>query len=180
MRACKEQIWFGRQIWKWGKTFLLFAERSPPEIGSVGLGDAERVPLELSARKDGFDLGQHVTEDQRELGEVSPETERATKRNVPGSVQQTDKKSAVSMHLRRDVTSLLFYWAEMLEILALELVWKLICLTHLSLKSTWKTQSDAPGLKGMQLKRCLVHYFRLHTCWVSLLLNKHLGSQLHT
>lgn len=127
MRACKEQIWFSTHVWKRGKKLLLFAERSPPEIGGVGLGDAERVSLELSARKDGFDLGQHVTEDQRELGEVSPERERE-KRNAPGSVQQTDKKSAVIVHVRGEMTSLLFYWAEMLEFLALELVWKLICL----------------------------------------------------
>lgn len=41
----------------------LVSKGSPPELGCVGLRDPEVIPLEQTAGKDGFELGQHVTED---------------------------------------------------------------------------------------------------------------------
>ena len=51
----------------------LVSERPSPELCGVGLGDAEVVALEEAVGEDGLELGQHVTEDQRQLGEVPPE-----------------------------------------------------------------------------------------------------------
>lgn len=50
---------------------LLFTEKPSPELGRVSLGDAKGVSLKLAFGKDGFNLGQHVAEDERQLGEVS-------------------------------------------------------------------------------------------------------------
>lgn len=49
---------------------LLFSKKFPPEVGGISFGDPESVPLEVSPWEDGFDFSQHVTEDQRELGQV--------------------------------------------------------------------------------------------------------------
>lgn len=52
----------------------LVPKRSSPELGGVSLGDSEVIPLEQAVGEDGFELSQHVTEDQRQLGQV-PSTE---------------------------------------------------------------------------------------------------------
>ena len=51
----------------------LVPEGVPPELCSVGLGDAEVVTLKQTIGEDGLQLRQHVAEDQRQLGEVPPE-----------------------------------------------------------------------------------------------------------
>lgn len=58
---------------------LLFSKKFPPEVSGISFGDPEIVPLEVPAGEDGFDFSQHVTEDQRELGQV-PSAERRTER----------------------------------------------------------------------------------------------------
>lgn len=58
---------------------LLFSKKFPPEVGGISFGDPESVPLEVPPGEDGFDFSQHVTEDQREFGQV-PSAERRTER----------------------------------------------------------------------------------------------------
>lgn len=51
---------------------LLIAKRSSPELSSISFSDPEVVSLEQTVGEDGFQLSQHVAEDQRQLGEVPP------------------------------------------------------------------------------------------------------------
>lgn len=51
----------------------LVSEGASPELCSVGLGDPEVVSLEQTVGEDGFELGEHVAEDQGQLGQVPPE-----------------------------------------------------------------------------------------------------------
>lgn len=60
------------------KGSLLFSKKSSPEVSSISFGDPESVPLELSSWEDGFDFSQHVTEDQRQLGQVPPAGKKGT------------------------------------------------------------------------------------------------------
>ena len=60
----------------WATGNSLVSKRPPPELCSVGFGDSEIVPLEETVGKDGFQFSQHVAEDQRQLGQVSPGKER--------------------------------------------------------------------------------------------------------
>lgn len=50
----------------------LIPEGAPPELCSIRLGDAEVVTLKQTVGEDGLQLSQHMTEDQRQLGEVPP------------------------------------------------------------------------------------------------------------
>lgn len=50
----------------------LVSEGTPPELGGVGLGDAEVVTMKLTVGEDGLQLSQHVAEDERQFGEVAP------------------------------------------------------------------------------------------------------------
>lgn len=77
--------------------------------------------MELSTWKDGFNLGQHVTEDQRELGKVPSARE---------------KKYRLEKRIQRKVDSQHFLLS---QFLVLELFWTLMCHT---------VQSDARSLKG--------------------------------
>ncbi len=103
----KDQIWFGTCILKWEEN-LLFAKRPSPKIGGVCLGNAECVSMKLSTWKDGFDLGQHVTEDQRELGEV-PSTreqdEQRQKHRVSTLNRQEISSQCKCTHIERKVNS---------------------------------------------------------------------------
>lgn len=110
---------------------LLFAKRPSPKIGGVGLGNAECVSLELSTWKDGFDLGQHVTEDQRELGEVASAREQDEQRQkhwVSTLNRQEISSQCKCTHTQRKVNS---QQSLLSEFLVLELVWKLMCHTRL-------------------------------------------------
>lgn len=62
------------------KECSLVTKGSSPEFCCVGLRDPEIVPLEQTVGKDGFQLSQHVTEDKREFGQVSPERNKKRRR----------------------------------------------------------------------------------------------------
>ena len=51
---------------------LLVPEGTPPELGGIRFGDAEVVTLKQTVGEDGLQLCQHVTEDERQLGEIPP------------------------------------------------------------------------------------------------------------
>ncbi len=126
----KNQIWFGTCILKWEEN-LPFAKRPSPKICSVCLGNAECFSLKLSTWKDGFDLGQHVTEDQRELGEVPSareQDEQRQKHMVSTLNRQEISSQCKCTHVERKVNS---QHSLLGEFLVLELVWKLMCRTRL-------------------------------------------------
>lgn len=54
----------------------LVTKRASPEFSSVSFGDPEVVTLKQAIGEDGFQLCQHVTEDQRQLSEVTPNGEK--------------------------------------------------------------------------------------------------------
>lgn len=54
----------------------LVSKRPSPKFGCVSFGDSEVVALKQAVGKYGFELCEHVTEDQGQLGEVPPEEER--------------------------------------------------------------------------------------------------------
>lgn len=54
-----------------GETSLV-SKRPPPELCGVGFRDPEVVSLEQTVGEDGFELGEHVAEDQGQLGQVTP------------------------------------------------------------------------------------------------------------
>lgn len=135
MKDWKDHIWFGRYIWKQEENYsnLLFAKRPSPKIGGVCLGNAECVSLELSTWKDGFDLGQHVTEDQRELGKVSSARERDKQSILNTGNLAVKQCKCTHTHTKRKVNS---QHSLLSQFLVLELVWKLMCRTRLPSNST--------------------------------------------
>lgn len=60
----------------------LVPEGAPPELCSIRLGDAEVVTLKQTVGEDGLQLSKHVTEDQRQLGEVPPVEIKKSERDV--------------------------------------------------------------------------------------------------
>jgi hypothetical protein len=56
----------------WGNRYSLVSKATLPEIGRIGLCDAKLIPGEHSIGKDGFQLAEHMREDETKLGEVPP------------------------------------------------------------------------------------------------------------
>ncbi len=53
----------------------LVPERSSPELCGIRFSDSEVIPLKQAVGKDGFELGEHVTEYQRQFRQVPSEIE---------------------------------------------------------------------------------------------------------
>lgn len=76
----------------------LVTKGSSPKLCSISFSDPEVVSLKQTIGEDGFELGEHVTEDQRQLGQVSSEEKKKRGKHKLAKLWEISQQLFINIH----------------------------------------------------------------------------------